>query len=88
MRTAPSDDAGDERLAEEHRGEGDGEERRHPDRRRGPRRAGVANREGEQHLRDARPEDAGERERPDRGDVPVAGDRGRDERDAERRERR
>ena len=57
MRTAPSDDAGDERLAEEHRGEGDREERRHPDGRRGPGRAGVTNREGEQHLRDARPED-------------------------------
>ena len=75
IRIAPSSDACRERLVEEHGGERDGEQRRHADGRRCARGPGVADRQREEDLGHARPENAREREWPHGGDVVVAGDR-------------
>ena len=76
----------DERLVEEHDRERDGEERRHPHGRRGPRRPCIADREREEDLGDARRENAGECERPDGGTFQSPTIAADDERDAVRRD--
>ena len=61
-------------LVEQNERDRDGEERRRADRDRRARRAGVADREREEELREAGAEHAGEQERPDAAEVDVAGD--------------
>ena len=73
IRIAPDDHARLRRLVEEDQRDRDREERRRADGDRGARRSGVADGEGEEELRAARPEHAGEQERPDPGEVDLAG---------------
>ena len=74
------------RLAEEDERDRDGDERRRADRDRRARRADLAHREREEHLRGARREQPGEEERPDV--MHVVPERRRHEGDAERGQHR
>ena len=85
-RNAAEDQQHPHGLAEEDEGDRDGEERRDAGGHRGPRRAGLADGEREEQLRDAGCEQAREPE-PPRAGVVVAHERGR-ERKAERRQQR
>ena len=68
----PGDHARLRRLVQEHQRDRDREERRRADGDRRSRRAGVAHGQGEEELRAARPEHAGEQERPGPGEVDLA----------------
>ena len=74
MSTAPKSTPAIDRLVEEDERDRDGEERRRPDHDRRARRAGIADAEREEQLREPGAEQACERELPEAVRIPVAPD--------------